>query len=426
MKTLFLNPPSFAGFDGGAGSRYQATREVRSFWYPTWLCQAAALIPESRVVDGPADDLGVEDVLEIARDFEMVIIYTSTPSFANDALTAQRIKELRPDARIGFVGPHVTVLPEESLKAAPAVDFVVRREFEFRVAEIARGTPLANVKGVSWRQGDSIRHNEDAEFLEDMDSLPFVVDVYKRDLTIENYFIGYLKHPYMSFYTGRGCPGRCTYCLWPQTIGTRRFRTRGVDLVYQEVALAREKFPQVKEFFFDDDTFTADFKRSEEIATRISKLGITWSCTSRPNVPYETLKVMKDRGLRVLLVGYESGNEEILKNIRKGVNTRTARQFTKDCKSLGILIHGCFILGLPGETTDTVEQTIRYACRLDPDTIQVSLPAPYPGTELYRAGQRQRLAGVGRPCLVGRGASLPGSVRRPVRKANSRAQGPVL
>ena len=147
--------------------------------------------------------------------------------------------------------------------------------------------------------------------------------------------------------------------------------------------MAKERFPQVKEFFFDDDTFTADFKRAEEIARRISTLGITWSCTSRPNVPYETLKVMRDCGLRVLLVGYESGNEEILKNIRKGINTKTATQFTKDCKSLGILIHGCFILGLPGETKETVEQTIRYACDIDPDTIQVSLPAPYPGTELY-------------------------------------------
>ena len=154
---------------------------------------------------------------------------------------------------IGFVGPHVTVLPEESLAAAPAVDFVVRREIRVRRAKDSKGQALWQSMDVTWRDGDTIRHNDDAEFLEDMDSLPFVVDVYQRDLTIENYFIGYLMHPYMSFYTGRGCPARCTYCLWPQTIGTHKFSTRSVELVYQEVAMAK-KFPQVKEFFFDDDT----------------------------------------------------------------------------------------------------------------------------------------------------------------------------
>ena len=208
--------------------------------------------------------------------------------------------------------------------------------------------------------------------------------VYKRDLTIENYFIGYLKHPYISLYTGRGCKSRCTFCLWPQTVGGHRYRTRSVGHVIDEIRWAKTAFPQVKEFFFDDDTFTDDLPRAEAIARELGKLGVIWSCNAKANVPRDTLKVMRDNGLRLLLVGYESGNQQILHNIKKGMRIDVARRFTKDCHELGITIHGTFILGLPGETRETIEETIRFATEINPHTIQVSLAAPYPGTELYR------------------------------------------
>ena len=385
MKTtLFLNPPSFQGFDGGAGSRWQAKREVFSLWYPVWLAQAAALVEGSKLVDAVADELTLEDVLRISQDYDMVIIYTSTPSFSNDAQIAACIRDQQPDILIGFVGPHVSVLPEESLHNAPAIDFVIRREFDYTVLDIARGHKPAEVRGVSWWDGDNIRHNADAELITDLDCLPSVMDIYKRDLTIEKYYIGYLKHPYVSFYTGRGCPAHCTYCLWPQTFSGHDYRVRSPHLVIEELARGKEYLPQVKEFFIDDDTFTANPIHAVEIARGISGLGITWSTSSRPNASYDTLKALKDSGLRLVMVGYESGNDTILKNIRKGITTDTARQFTKDCKSLGIAIHGCFILGLPGDTPETIEQTIKFACEMDPDTIQVSIVAPYPGTEFYK------------------------------------------
>ena len=217
-----------------------------------------------------------------------------------------------------------------------------------------------------------------------MDSLPFVTPVYKRDLKIENYFIGYLKHPYVSLYTGRGCKSRCTFCLWPQTVGGHRYRTRSVEHVAEEIAWAKKAMPEVREFFFDDDTFTDDLPRAEAIAREMGKLGVTWSCNAKANVPRETLKVMRDNGLRLLLVGYESGNQQILHNIRKGMRVDVARRFTKDCHELGITIHGTFILGLPGETRETIQETIRFAREINPHTIQVSLAAPYPGTRLYK------------------------------------------
>src|SRR6267154_273283 len=390
MKTLFLQAPSFDGFDGGAGSRYQAKREIQSFWFPTWLAQPAALVPNSRVLDAPADELTVAESREIARGYELVIMHTSTPSFPTDARFAELLREDNPDVKIGLVGAKTMVDPEGSLKAATAVDFVCREEFDYTCKEVAEGLPLKDIKGLSYRGGDGrIVHNLPRASIENMDELPFVAPVYKRDLKIENYFIGYLQHPYVSFYTGRGCRSKCTFCLWPQTLGGHRYRVRSADNVAAEMALAKKHFPQVREFFFDDDTFTDDLPRAEEIARRLGKLGLNWSCNAKANVPRKTLEIMKDNGLRLLLVGYESGDDQILINIKKGVRLDIAREFSRNAKDLGIVIHGTFILGLPGETPQTIQKTIKFACDIEPETIQVSLAAPYPGTELYRQAQEQ-------------------------------------
>ncbi len=384
MRTLFLNPPSYDGFDGGAGSRYQARREVRSFWYPTWLAQPAALVPGSRLVDAPPAGLTLADVVPMAREYELAVLYTSSPTFAGDVKVAEAMKEENPGLLIGFAGPKVAVEPEPSLLASPAIDFVAREEFDFTIAEVAEGRPMADIDGISYRDGGSVVHNADRETLQDMDRLPFVTPVYKRDLRIEDYYIGYLRHPYVSLYTGRGCRSRCTFCLWPQTVGGHRYRTRSVASVLAEAALAKELFPQMKELFFDDDTFTDDRARAEEIARGLGRLGITWSCNAKANVPRETLRVMRDNGLRLLLVGYESGNQQILINIKKGLRVERARRFAADCRDLGITVHGTFIIGLPGETRETIQETIRFAREVNPHSIQVSVAAPYPGTELYR------------------------------------------
>ena len=385
MKTLFLHPPSYEGFDGGAGSRYQAKREVRSFWYPTWLAQPAALVPGSKLIDAPAAGFSLEEVLPMAQGYELAILHTSSPSFAYDVQVAEALKKTYPDMKIGLVGAKVAVAPEESLTASPAIDFVAREDFDFTVKEVAEGRPYAEIDGLTFRdEKGTVVHTPHRPPIEDMDQLPFVTEVYKRDLRVEDSFIGYLKHPYVSFYTGRGGESRCTFCLWPQTVGGHRYLVRSAEHVVEEVKLIQRYFPQVAEVFFDDDTFTDNAPRAEEIARRLGKLGVTWSCNAKANVRYETLKVMRDNGLRLLLVGYESGNQKILNNVKKGVRLDIARQFAKDCHKLGITVHGTFILGLPGETRETIEETIRFAKDINPHTIQVSLAAPYPGTFLYK------------------------------------------
>src|SRR5580700_595105 len=384
MRTLFLQAPSFEGFDGGAGSRYQARREIRSFWYPTWLAQPAALVEGSKLVDAPPHRIMREQVAATARDYDLAVLHTSAPSFAADIATIKALKAVNPRLKAGLVGAKVAVDPDGSLKASHEIDFVARNEFDFTIKEVAEDRPWSDIAGLSYRNASGVVvHNDERAILENMDVLPFVTPVYKRDLDIDNYFIGYLRHPYLSLYTGRGCKSRCTFCLWPQTVGGHRYRTRSVGHVVEEIAWAQKAFPQVKEFFFDDDTFTDDLPRAEAIARELGKLGVTWSCNAKANVPRQSLKIMKDGGLRLLLVGYESGDQQILYNIKKGMRIEVAERFTKDCHDLGIAIHGTFILGLPGETPETIQKTVEWAAKINPHTIQVSLAAPYPGTFLY-------------------------------------------
>src|SRR5262245_13269588 len=244
MRTLLLNPPSYDDFDGGAGSRYQAKREVWSFWYPTWLAYPAGMLPGARLLDAPPERMTVEDVLRVARDFEHVVIHTSTPSFRADARTAQALKAARPDMVIGFVGGHVSAQPEESLRFADAIDYVARREFDLAVVGVAEGRPLDDVRGIGFLRDGSYVQTEDPPPLttEQLDALPFATEVYARDLDYKKYNSPYCHYPYVSLYTGRGCPARCTFCLWPQVTTGHTYRTRSVANVLEECAHVKRRF----------------------------------------------------------------------------------------------------------------------------------------------------------------------------------------
>ncbi|GLI39763.1 hopanoid biosynthesis associated radical SAM protein HpnJ [Geobacter hydrogenophilus] len=384
MKPLFLNPPTYEDFDGGAGARYQASREVTSFWYPTWLCFPAGMIDGSRVVDAPVQRFTIDDCLAIARDFDMVVMYTSTPTLALDIATARRVKEQKPATVTVLTGPHVSVLPEETLRQGEGViDIVCRGEFDYTTKELCEGREWARVDGISFWKDGKIHHTPDRPPIQDLDALPFVAPVYKRDLPIAEYVIPHFKNPYVSIYSSRGCPSKCIYCLWPQTFSGRAMRTRSPQNVYEEVKWIVDNIPEMRELSFDDDTFTADRKHAREVAAKLKPLGISWTINARANCDYETLKIMREAGLRHVVVGYETGNEQILKNIKKGVTKEQAIEFTRNCKKLGLSVHGAFIMGLPGETRDTIRETIEYAKALDLNSIQASLASPYPGTEFW-------------------------------------------
>jgi hopanoid biosynthesis associated radical SAM protein HpnJ len=383
LKTLFLNPPSFENFDGGAGSRWPATREIESYWYPVWLAYPAGMLEGARLLDAPSHHVSAEETINIARDYEFLVLFTSTPGFPGDIRLVKKIREVNPQIKIAFVGPHVSVLPERSLKDCPEIDFVVRKEFDYAVCEFAQGKPLEEILGISFLKNGSVVHTPDRPEVQDLDSLPHVTEIYRRDLDVTKYNVPFLLYPYVSLYTTRGCPAQCTFCLWPQTLSGHPWRKRSTDDVAREMAKAKEFWPDVREFFFDDDTFNIQKVRTIELCEKLKTLKLTWSCTSRVTTDYETLKAMKEAGCRLLIVGYESGDPQILKNIKKGATVERARQFTKDCHKLGLVVHGDFILGLPGETHDTIRTTVAFAKELDVETIQVSVAHAYPGTELY-------------------------------------------
>jgi hopanoid biosynthesis associated radical SAM protein HpnJ len=383
LKTLFLNPPSFENFDGGAGSRWPATREIESYWYPVWLAYPAGMLEGARLLDAPPHHVSGDETIEIAKEYEFLVLFTSTPGFPGDILLSRAIKQANPKIKIAFVGPHVSVLPEKSLRDCPEIDFVCRKEFDYQVVDYAKGKPLADIPGVSFLKDGKVVHNPDAPQIQDLDALPHVTEVYKRDLDVTRYNVPFLLNPFVSLYTTRGCPAQCTFCLWPQTLSGHPWRKRSSDDVASEMVKAKQLWPNVKEFFFDDDTFNIQKARTIELCTKLKPLGLTWSCTSRVTTDFETLKAMKEAGCRLLIVGYESGDQQILKNIKKGATVERARQFTKDCHKLGLVVHGDFILGLPGETHETINNTIAFAKELDVETIQVSVAHAYPGTELY-------------------------------------------
>ncbi|MGE5112476.1 MAG: hopanoid biosynthesis associated radical SAM protein HpnJ, partial [Acidobacteriaceae bacterium] len=383
LKTLFLNPPSFENFDGGASSRWPATREIESYWYPVWLAYPAGMLEGSRLLDAPPHHIDAQQTIEIGKGYEFLVLFTSTPGFPGDMKLVEAMKTANPNLKVAFVGPHVTTLPEQALNDCPAIDFVVRKEFDYAVVEYANGKALEDILGVSYRKNGRIVHNPDAPSVSNLDALPHVTEVYARDLDIRRYNVPFLLHPFVSLYSTRGCPAQCTFCLWPQTLSGHPWRKRSSDDVATEMKKAKELFPYVKEFFFDDDTFNIQKARTIELCAKLKPLGLTWSCTSRVTTDYETLKAMKEAGCRLLIVGYESGDPQILKNIKKGATVERARDFTRDCHKLGLIVHGDFILGLPGETRETIRRTIDFAKELDVETIQVSIAHAYPGTEFY-------------------------------------------
>ena len=172
LKTLFLNPPSFENFDGGAGSRWPATREIESYWYPVWLAYPTGMLEGARLLDAPPHHVSGEETINIAKDYEFLVLFTSTPGFPGDIRLAQAIKNANPRIKIAFVGPHVSVLPEKSLNECAAIDFVCRKEFDYAVTDYAKGKPLEEIAGVSYRKDGKVIHNPDAPQIQDLDSLP--------------------------------------------------------------------------------------------------------------------------------------------------------------------------------------------------------------------------------------------------------------
>ena len=399
IPVLALNPPFHDRYS--RSQRSPAVIKSGVLYYPIWLAYATGVLEQegfaAKLVDAPAAGLSLPDVLTLVDDQRprLVVLESSTPSIHNDIAVAKAIKSRQPDVFVVLVGPHVTALPQESLELSPVVDAVARGEYDYTVRDVARwvagGGDLGSILGLSYRTDDgAVQHNPDRPPIEDLDALPFVSEVYKRHLRVEDYFYSISRYPEVTLVTGRGCPYRCTYCVWPQTITGNRFRPRSVDNVVAEFEYVAQELPQVNEIFIEDDTLTTDEERCVALAQELIRRGnrLPFTANSRANVSYETLNWLKKAGLRLLCVGFESGDQAVLNAMRKGIKVERFYQFREDARRAGVLVHGCFMAGNPGETRESLEKTLQLAKALNPDTAQFFPLMVYPGTEAYDWAQR--------------------------------------
>ena len=392
MKVYMLNPPYIPHF--GRGMRWQDTGRAGTLYYPIWLSYATAVVEqeyETRLVDAPAWNWSRGDVIEDVKRFkpDLIVMDSSFPSLKNDIEVAEELKK-NCEAKIVLVGPPASQFPDEIL-SSNGIDIVARWEYDFTVRDIAKALEenrdFKDIKGISYKENGKIIHNPNREFTtsEDLDRIPFVSKVYKKHLNIRDYYLSSSLYPEVQIFTGRGCPYLCTFCSWTQTLMGRKYRVRSISNVLDELEWIQENLPEVKEVFFEDDTFTIKKKRVLEFCREYRERGldITWACNARADLDYETMKEMKKANCRLLIVGYESGSDEILRNIKKGITVEQIRRFAKDARKAGLLVHGDFIIGLPGETKETIELTRKLIKETKPDILQVSVASPFPGTDFY-------------------------------------------
>lgn len=390
MKILALNPSYGEGLC--KSQRWFSKTRGRVQRHPDYLCQAIAVLEEAghecKFIDGAAKGTSFDETMREVKSFrpDLVVIQTTTPSIYSDIEYAKKCKEM-----VGcittMVGAHVTAEPEDTLKKANGgLDAVLRGEYDYTLKDIADGKNIEEIDGVSYYRNGEVISNPDRPLIEDLDSLPYPawhhIDPY-------DYHDAGKLYPFITLISGRGCEARCTFCLFPQVMYGRRYRCMSPTRVVDEIEYDFKLFPYLQEIMFEDDTLTLKRHRErlaqicEEICRR--KLKITWSANARPDITeLDILRLMKRAGCRMLVVGFEFGDQDLLNRVRKGITLEQMRIFTENCRKVGIRIHGCFMIGGPGETRETAMKTIKFAQSLKIDTVQFTGLCPYPGTEFYK------------------------------------------
>lgn len=365
-----------------------------TIYYPIWHAYAAGLLEreghEVKLIDAPAAGLDREDCCRAAREFmpDMSVIHTSTPSIYNDVEVAAQIKENTRGAFTVLTGTHVSALPEQSLALDERVDAVARLEYDLTLLEIAKrlgSGDISSVPGLTLKAAGRVRCNPDMPYIQDLDSLPFVSEVYKKHLRIEDYFYAHCRYPVVSIFTSRGCNARCNYCVYPQQALGRKQRQRSPESIVAEFEYIEKELPQAREVLIDDDTFSFNQEHTLEFCELMIKkrIRLPWTVECRANLKYDTMKAMKKAGCRLIVVGFESADDTILRNIKKGITFERMRQFAEDSQRAKIMIHACFMAGNMGETRETLKKSLDFAKKVNADTCQFFPLMVYPGTEAY-------------------------------------------
>ncbi|MBF0428932.1 MAG: radical SAM protein [Magnetococcales bacterium] len=393
MKILFLNPPFIGRFS--RTSRSPAVAKGGTLYYPIWLAYAAGLAQKNghdiRLFDAPASMVGLEEMDSCLGVWQpdMVVIDTSTPSIFNDVAVAVEIRKRFLNAFILLVGTHPSALPVECVQLNVAIDGVAIGEYDATLLELAtaleKNTPLEQVAGLAFRQEERVILTEKRKLIQDLDALPFVSEVYAHHLNIRDYFFAAANYPMVQIITGRGCPHRCFFCVYPQVFHSHQYRVRSASNVVDEFEFIQKNMKTVREVGIEDDCFTASPNHVRQICTELIARGIRlpWYCNVRGDVKLDLLQLMKKAGCRLVTVGFESGDQNILDNMQKGIKLEKYLQFVKDVKQAGLMVHGCMMVGNPGDTKATLAAGYEFAVKANFDSMQFYPLYVYPGTEAY-------------------------------------------
>jgi len=396
IKVLVINEPFVKDFC--RTQRWAARTRGRVLRAPDWLAYATAVLERNnlnvKLIDMVAEDKTKEDLrkLIIKEMPDFVVLDSTTPSIYSDIECASIIKEVNKDIKIIMVGPHISALPDETLKEANgAIDVACIGEYDYTVKDVIENfSNLENVKGICYISNGKIIRTPKRPLIEELDNLPFPA---WHHLDLMKYFDGGKLYPYIDIISGRGCPNLCIFCLWPQVMHGTYYRMRSPKNVVDEIEYDLKLCPKIKkgEFFFEDDTFTVNKKRAIEICEEILRrnLKITFSVNARVDTAdLEMFKIMKRAGCRELLVGFESGVNEILEKSNKKIRVEQSYEFIRLAKEAKLAVHGCFVIGLLYETEDTAKETIKFALSLGCDTVQFSGAVPFPGTVFYEIAKK--------------------------------------
>lgn len=405
MKVLVANPPwPGPGYGARSDVRWPHKRSDKYIEYPIYLSYTAAVLDnagfEVSFIDAIMDELSIEEFAQQVHELApcLALLETSTPSIEFELETAAAIKRLSPKTFVALLGSHVTYFDRETVAENPAVDAVIRGEFEYTAADLARaleatgdaqaraGSNLSGVLGLTYRDADGdVRANPDRPLFEPLDQMPFPA---RHIVAGDGYRAGIYSGGYpTAMVSSRGCPYRCTFCLWPDILYGHRFRSRSAENVVDEIEEAVRVYGR-DEVYFDDDTFTIDRRRVMDICHLILQRGlekeVEWIAQCRVDtVDREMLEAMKAANCGYILFGVESGSPEMLKKMKKGITLDKVRSAFELARQVGIKTQAFFLFGIPGETQETIRETIEFAKEINASSTQFAVAIPHPGTALY-------------------------------------------
>jgi len=390
MRVLIINPPwPGKGYGTRSQNRIIKHRSDKFLQYPLFLAYSASQLQKEghsvSYIDSVIQDYDLPRTLSEAKQAQPDVIFmeTTTPSIEADYQNLTALKNAT-GARIVVGGPHATYFHRAVIEECPAIDVAIRHEFDTKIARVAANLHnLADVAGITYRDGASIVDNGDGELTADLDMLPFP----DRETIPWKWYLEawYSRQPFMNIMTARGCPYQCSFCLWPQNMYGHKQRFRSIDNVISEIRYLVDTYG-VKELNVDDGTFTTNRTRVIEFCRRLrqEKINLIWTCNGRvDNVDDEMLSEMKRSGCKMIRLGIESGSQEVLDKIKKGLTLKQIEDGVRMVKRHRIQTIGGFMFGFPYDSRKTIEETIRFAKKVSPDQVQFSIAMCYPGTSLY-------------------------------------------